>query len=220
MRRFLLFLALFALFFTGCTNPTHVYHPLDYPEQSKGEVVKYEGVQLKMKSRKIAYESKVSDTLTLFRTNRFCYDPQNDYLVFPKDKNVSKNAESDGLYFIVPRDNVTLCRNAEVKNNSYFARNHPLHGFTIGAIVLGGVAAMGTFALTPFILFFSQGSSSGYFTFIAAMTGIGAAAGGSGGFLIDSAINAGNLIEDVKESCQAYFKEDELNEFLDGNLCF
>ena len=63
MRRFLLLLALFALFFTGCTNPTHVYHPLDYPEQSKGEVVKYEGVQLKMKSRKIAYESKVSDMI-------------------------------------------------------------------------------------------------------------------------------------------------------------
>ena len=218
MKKILLLIVSTFLLLTGCTNPTHVYHPLDYPEQSKGEVVKYEDVQIKMKSRNIAYESKVSDTLMLFRTNRFCYDPQNDYFVFPKDKSVPRNAESDGLYFIVPRDNVTLCRNGAVKNNSYFWRNHPLHGFTMGAAVLGAAAAAGSFAMAPLLFFLSEGAGAS--TFIATMIGLGAVVGGTGGFLIDSAWNSGHLVDEVKESCDAYFKEEELKEFLNENLCF
>lgn len=218
MKKFLLLIVSTFLLLTGCTNPTHVYHPLDYPEQSKGEVVKYEGAKIKMKSGNIAYESGVSDSLMLFRANRFCYDPQNDYFVFPKDKSVPKNAESDGLYFIVPRDNVTLCRNGTVKNNSYFWRNHPLHGFTMGAAVLGAAAAAGSFAMAPLLFFLSEGAGAS--TFIATMIGLGVVVGGTGGFLIDSAWNAGHLVDEVKESCDAYFKEDELKEFLNENLCF
>ncbi|MBR6448471.1 MAG: hypothetical protein IKS96_00760, partial [Fibrobacter sp.] len=97
---------------------------MDYPEQSKGEIVKYEGVQLKIQTESIAYESKVSDSLMLFRANRFCYDPQNKYFVFPKSKEALSDEEGEGLYFIVPKDNVTLCKNALIKNNSYFSRNH------------------------------------------------------------------------------------------------
>lgn len=218
MKKILLLIVSTFLLLTGCANPTHVYHPLDYPKQSKGEVVKYEGVQIKMKSRNIAYESEVSDSLMLFRANRFCYDPQNDYLVFPKDKSVPRNAESDGLYFIVPRDNVTLCRNGAVKNNSYFWRSHPLHGFTMGAVFLGAAAAAGSLAMAPLLMFLSEGSGAS--SFIAAMTGLGGMVGGTGGFLIELARNDGHLVEDVKESCEAYFKEDELKEFLDENLCF
>ena len=218
MKKFLLLIVSTFLLLTGCTNPTHVYHPLDYPEQSKGEVVKYEGAKIKMKSGNIAYESGVSDSLMLFRANRFCYDLQNDYFVFPKDKSVPRNAESDGLYFIVPRDNVTLCRNGAVKNNSYFWRNHPLHGFTMGAAVLGAAAAAGSFAMAPLLFFLSEGAGAS--TFIATMIGLGVVVGGTGGFLIDSAWNAGHLVDEVKESCDAYFKEDELKEFLNENLCF
>ncbi|MBP5768000.1 MAG: hypothetical protein J6W51_02655 [Fibrobacter sp.] len=218
MKKFLLLIVSTFLLLTGCTNPTHVYHPLDYPEQSKGEVVKYEGAKIKMKSGNIAYESGVSDSLMLFRANRFCYDPQNDYFVFPKDKSVPRNAESDGLYFIVPRDNVTLCRNGAVKNNSYFWRNHPLHGFTMGAAVLGAAAAAGSFAMAPLLFFLSEGAGAS--TFIATMIGLGVVVGGTGGFLIDSAWNAGHLVDEVKESCDAYFKEEELKEFLNENLCF
>ena len=218
MKKILLLIVSTFLLLTGCTNPTHVYHPLDYPEQSKGEVVKYEGAKIKMKSGNIAYESGVSDSLMLFRANRFCYDLQNDYFVFPKDKSVPRNAESDGLYFIVPRDNVTLCRNGAVKNNSYFWRNHPLHGFTMGAAVLGAAAAAGSFAMAPLLFFLSEGAGAS--TFIATMIGLGVVVGGTGGFLIDSAWNAGHLVDEVKESCDAYFKEDELKEFLNENLCF
>ena len=129
-----------------------------------------------------------------------------------------RNAESDGLYFIVPRDNVTLCRNGAVKNNSYFWRNHPLHGFTMGAAVLGAAAAAGSFAMAPLLFFLSEGAGAS--TFIATMIGLGVVVGGTGGFLIDSAWNAGHLVDEVKESCDAYFKEEELKEFLNENLCF
>ena len=107
-----------------------------------------------MKSNDIAYESKVSDSLMLFRANRFCYDPQNNYFVFPKSKMVSDDAESDGLYFVVPKDNVTLCKNAEVKNNSYFSRNHMLNGAVVGGIFLGAVGAVGASVMIPMMLVF------------------------------------------------------------------
>ena len=218
MKKILFLLASVLLLFTGCTNPTHVYHPLDYPEKSKGEVVKYEGVRIKIQTESIAYESKVSDSLMLFKTNRFCYDPQNNYFVFPKSKEALSDEEGEGLYFIVPKDNVTLCKNAEVKNNSYFARNHPLHGFTIGAAALGAAAAAGSLALAPMLFFLSGGE--GIMPFVLGMTGIGVVAGGLGGLMIDSAVNAKHPVEDVKEFCQAYFNEEESEEFLNGNLCF
>jgi len=218
MKKILFLLASVLLLFTGCTNPTHIYHPLDYPEQSKGEVVKYEDVQIKMKSRNIAYESKVSDTLMLFRANRFCYDPQNDYFVFPKSKDALSNETGDGLYFIVPKDNVTLCKNAVVKNNSYFSRNHMLNGAVVGGVFLGAVGAVGAMVMMPLFLFVSNGAGFGPLFWGA--TGGGAVLGSAIGFAANSAIHSEKLIEEVNETCDAYYTEEELNYYLERNLCF
>jgi hypothetical protein len=49
--RILLFIASIFLILTGCTNPTRTYHPLDKPETSKGEIVKYENAEIKVKYR-------------------------------------------------------------------------------------------------------------------------------------------------------------------------
>lgn len=218
MRRFLLLLALFALFFTGCTNPTHVYHPLDFPEKNKGEIVKYEGVRIKIQTESIAYESKVSDSLMLFRANRFCYDPQNKYFVFPKSKEALSDEEGEGLYFIVPKDNVTLCKNALIKNNSYFSRNHMLNGAVGGGVFLGAVGAVGAAVMIPMMLVLSNGEGAGLLFW--GMTGVGVALGTAIGFTANSAIHSNNLIEEVKETCDAYYNEEELNYFLERNLCF
>ena len=218
MKKILFLLASVLLLFTGCTNPTHVYHPLDFPEKNKGEIVKYEGVQIKIKSNDIAYESKVSDSLMLFRANRFCYDPQNNYFVFPKSKNAQSDEEDEGLFFIVPKDNVTLCKNALIKNNSYFSRNHMLNGAVGGGVFLGAVGAVGAMVMMPLFLFVSNGAGFGPLFWGA--TGGGAVLGSAIGFAANSAIHSEKLIEEVNETCDAYYNEEELNYFLERNLCF
>ena len=218
MKKILLLIVSVFLLFTGCTNPTHIYHPLDYPEQSKGEVVKYEGAQIKIKWNDIAYESKVSDSLMLFRANRFCYDPQNDYFVFPKSKDALSNETGDGLYFIVPKDNVTLCKNAVVKNNSYFSRNHMVNGAVVGGAFLGAIGAVGALAMAPLFLFLSNGGSASLL--IWGTTGAGVVIGSAIGFTVNSAIHSEKLIDDIKETCDAYYTEEELNYYLERNLCF
>jgi hypothetical protein len=72
--------------------------------------------------------------------------------------------------------------------------------------------------MAPLLFFLSEGAGAS--TFIATMIGLGVVVGGTGGFLIDSAWNSGHLVDEVKESCDAYFKEEELKEFLNENLCF
>ena len=222
--RVLLFIASMFLVLTGCTNPTQKYHPLDLPEQSKGEIVKYEDVQIKTKYRSdFAFEVKTpgsADSVKFFATEHFCYDPQNRNLVVPlkdRDNSLLANSPKDSLFVAIPRDSVTVCKNG-VKNNSYFSRNHALHGFTYGAVVGGSLMGLGAMAMAPFFLLLSNGSFNAGL-FILSMTGIGAAGGGLVGTTFDLGLN-GKVVEEVQERCSAYYTEEELEKFLDTYRCY
>ena len=206
---FILFIAVFLC--TGCTNPTHSYHPLEQQERSKGENVKYEGATVKPRGTKISFESKMGDSLTLFAANKFCYDATNKYLVFPTTR------EDEGYFLVIPKDSVTLCKNGEVRDNSLFSRNHMLRGFTIGAIIGGGIGAMAGFPTAIFFSLFGDGSAFNLIFW--AITGTGAGIGAATGALVDPAIH-GEVVSDIQEGCPAYFTEEEQMEYLNKNLCF
>ena len=212
-KKFLIpFLILLAAFlFTGCTNPTHIYQPTEIPDKTKGENVKYEGATIKPRGTKISFESKTGDSTTIFQTNRFCYDPTNDYLVFPTTR------ADEGYYLIIPKDSVTLCKDGEAWNNSYFSRNHLLRGFVIGSIIGGGIGA--TVGL-PMAVFFSLfGDGSAFNLIFWTITGIGAGIGAATGTLVDPALH-GEIVSDIQEGCPSYFTEEEQQEYLNRNLCF
>lgn len=215
MNKTLLFLLAVVLFLVGCANPTHVYHPLELPDANKGEIVKYENVILKVQPRSVAYELKTNGVVTLFGADRFCYDPQNDYIAIPTGPVPSLDPATDGLFFVVPKDSVTLCKNGVVKNNSYFSRNHVLKGFTIGTIAVGGFMTFGALALSPMFLLFGADVTP----FILGSMGIGVVTGGAGGSLLGYGLND-RIVEDIEETCSEYFTEEELKYYLEANLCF
>ena len=200
-----------AFLFTGCANPTHSYLPTDIPERSKGEYVKYEGVKMQPQGTRISFESKMGDSLTMFQTTGFCYDPKNDYIVFPTTR------ADEGYYLIVPRDSVTLCKNGAARNNSLFSRNHLLRGLTIGTIIGGGIGTMLGIPMALFLSLFGDGSAfeAIWFTFIGVGAGTGAVIGGT----VDPAIH-GEIVSDIQEGCPSYYTEEEQQEYLNRNLCY
>ena len=200
-----------AFLFTGCANPTHSYLPTDIPERSKGEYVKYEGVKIKPQGTRVSFESKMGDSLTMFQTTGFCYDPRNDYLVFPTSRS------NEGYYMIIPTDSVTLCKNGEVWNNSYFSRNHLLRGLTIGLIIGGGIGAIGGFPAAAFAAILGDGSA--FSTVFWGMTTLGAGIGAIIGGTVDPTIHQ-SFVDDIKFGCPSYYTEEELQEYLNKNLCY
>ena len=206
-----LFLFIATLLCTACSNPTHTYHPTKLQERSKGEYVKYEGVTLKPQPTKISFESKVGDSLTMFAADQFCYDQKNDYLVFPTTR------ADEGYYMIIPRDSVTLCKNGYVRDNSYFSRNHLLRGFTLGALIGGGIGALTSLPVLAIIAILGDGTvvSSFFWTF----TGVGAGIGATTGAIVDPAIHK-TAIDGIHETCPSYFTEEEQKEYLNNNPCF
>lgn len=223
MKRLLLLLSALLLLFTGCANPTvsRIHHPLDMPEKSKTEIVKYEGVTPKTISRSISYESRTEADTTLFTSRRFCYDPQNDYVVIPnvQDSIVGSFLYSDslnkGLYRVIPKDSITICK-GDFKNNSYFSRNHALHGLGMGALcggMFGGLVGIGGGAI--FIL---TGGDWGAFILISA--GVSAAIGAPIGLVAEGVANSGKPVDDVEYRCDAYYSEGELLDFLNKNRCY
>ena len=210
---FIIAVALYAVafLFTGCANPTHSYLPTDIPERSKGEYVKYEGVKMQPQGTRISFESKMGDSLTMFQTTGFCYDPQNDYLVFPTSRS------GEGYYIIIPTDSVTLCKNGEVWNNSYFSRNHLLRGIVIGGILGGGIGAFAGFPMAAIFSLMGDGSNFGLLwgLFAGSVATIGAATGA----IVDPAIHQ-SFVDDIKFGCPSYYTEEELQEYLNKNLCY
>ena len=200
-----------ASLFTGCANPTNIYKPTELPERTKGEYVKYEGTDIKTQGTQVAFESKTADSMTVFQTTGFCYDPKNDYIVFPTTR------ADEGYYLIVPRDSVTLCKNGAARNNSLFSRNHLLRGLTIGTIIGGGIGTMLGFPMALFLSLFGDGSAfeAIWFTFIGVGAGTGAVIGGT----VDPAIH-GEIVSDIQEGCPSYFTEEEQQEYLNRNLCY
>ena len=220
--RVLLFIASLFIVLTGCTNPTQKYHPLDTPEMSKGEIVKYEGAEMKTKSRDLTYEIKTpgsEDSVKFYGASHFCYDKVNRNIVVPlKERDASFAATpKDGLFVAIPRDSVTICKDG-LRNNSYFARNHALHGFTYGAIVGGTLMGLAALGMAPLLLFYSEGAFN-FGMFFLGMTGIGAGAGGLVGTTFDLAVN-GKAVDEVEERCSAYYTEEELEKFLNSHQCF
>lgn len=200
-----------AFLFTGCANPTHSYLPTDIPERSKGEYVKYEGVKIKPQGTRVSFESKMGDSLTMFQTTGFCYDPQNDYLVFPTSRS------NEGYYMIIPTDSVTLCKNGEVWNNSYFSRNHLLRGLTIGLIIGGGIGAIMGFPVATFAALLGDGSA--FDAFFWGTTALGAGTGAIIGGTVDPTIHQ-SFVDDIRFGCPSYYTEEELQEYLNKNLCY
>lgn len=204
--------------FTGCTNPTHVYHPLELPEQGKSEIVKYEGVDLDVKSTTVAYEARTDSVTKLFSAHSFCYDPQNDYLVFPRDTSYVYEKEANNGYFVVvPRDSVTLCKNGQVKNNAYFWRNHLLSGFTMG-FVIGGLFFALPYASLGLLL-----SAMGYTDVVAEYFLIGTGTGGAFGGLVGLGVGSIGqpIVDEIQERCSEYYDNDEnLADFLEKYRCY
>lgn len=214
----LLFVAMLWLF-TGCTNPTHVYHPLELPEQGKSEIVKYEGVDLDVKSATVAYEARTDSVTKLFRAQSFCYDPQNDYLVFPRDTTsyFYEKEANNGYFVVVPRDSVTLCKNGQVKNNAYFWRNHPLSGLTLGVIFGGLILALPS-AYMGIIL-----SVMGNTDIVAECFLIGAGTGGALGGVVGLGIGSIGrpLVDEIQERSSEYYDDDkDLADFLEKYRCY
>ncbi len=200
-----------AFLFTGCANPTNIYKPTELPERTKGEYVQYKGADIKTKGTQVAFESKTGDGMTVFQTTGFCYDPINDYIVFPTTR------ADEGYYLIVPRDSVTLCKNGAARNNSLFSRNHLLRGLTLGTIIGGGIGTMLGIPMALFLSLFGDGSAFEviWFTFIGVGAGTGAVIGGT----VDPAIH-GEIVSDIQEGCPSYFTEEEEQEYLNKNLCY
>ena len=200
-----------AFLFTGCTNPTHIYKPTEVPEKTKGEYVKYEGVTVKTKGTQVAFESKTADSMTVFQTTGFCYDPKNDYVVFPT------NRSEEGYYLIIPRDSVTLCKNGAARDNSLFSRNHLLRGLTLGLIIGGGIGAIAGLPVATFAALLGDGSAFNVFFWgtVALVAGTGAVIGGT----VDPAVH-GEIVSDIQEGCPSYFTEEEQQEYLNRNLCY
>jgi len=206
-----LFLFIAALLCTACTNPTHSYHPLEQQQRSKSENVKYEGASITPHTTKISFESKTGDSLTMFAADKFCYDAQNDYLVFPTTR------ADEGYYLVIPKDSVTLCKDGFVRDNSYFSRNHLLRGFVLGTIIGGGFGAMVGLPMATFFSLFGDGSAFNliYWT----ITGIGAGIGATTGAVVDPVIHK-EAVSDIQETCPSYFTEEEQKEYLNKNLCY
>lgn len=200
-----------AFLFTGCANPTHSYLPTDIPERSKGEYVKYEGVKMQPQGTRISFESKMGDSLTMFQTTGFCYDPKNDYIVFPTTR------ADEGYYLIIPRDSVTLCKNGAARDNSLFSRNHLLRGLTLGLIIGGGIGAIAGLPVATFAAILGDGSAFNVFFWgtVALGAGTGAVIGGT----VDPAVH-GEIVSDIQEGCPSYFTEEEQQEYLNKNLCY
>lgn len=223
MKKFLVIASLFLLF-TGCANPTisRIHHPLDKPEKSRAETVKYEGITPKTISRELSFESRTDVDTTLFSADRFCYDPQNDYVVIPKARDVAAwqydESLNGGLYVVIPKDSITMCKDG-FKNNSYFSRNHALHGLVIGAVVGGGLGAIIGVAGGWMVAFMAQDGGV-YGSFILASTAIGAVLSAPIGLFADGISNAGHGIEDIEYRCSSYFTESELISFLNNNRCY
>ena len=216
MNKLFLFLALGALLLSGCTNPTRSYHPLELPERSKGEFVRYEGATPKIGSTAVAYEAKIDSARRLFYAQGFCYDAQNDYLVFPGTRDEINYTPKDGRYFVVPRRSVKLCKDGKLKNNSYFSRHHAFRGATLGLI--GGGLGVAVAAL-PFYAILSAFNASNAAMLYGAAVGIGTVVGGGLGSLLGIVVNGG-VADDVQETCEAYFTREELANYLNNNLCF
>lgn len=206
-----LFLFIAALLCTACTNPTHSYHPLEQQERSKGENVKYEGATITPRGTKISFESRVGDSITMFAADKFCYDAQNDYLVFPTSR------ANEGYYLVIPKDSVTLCKDGFVRDNSYFSRNHLLRGLVIGGLIGGGIGAIAGFPMAVFLSLFGDGSAFNLFFWT--FTGVGAGIGATTGAVVDPAIHK-EAVSDIQEACPSYFTEEEQKEYLNKNLCY
>ena len=216
MNKILLFLAVSVFLLSGCANPTRSYHPLELPDRNKGEVVKYEGVAPKTKFTGVAYEAKTGDSLSLFYAQRFCYDAQNDYLVFPNSADEFSYTPKDGLYLAVPRTAVKLCKDGKVKNNSFYSRNHALRGASIGAIGAGGLVAIATF---PVFLILGSLDATAASVIYLGMVGGSAVVGGGIGMLVGIMVN-GSVVDEIEDACAEYFTEEELAKYLNSNLCF
>jgi hypothetical protein len=72
--------------------------------------------------------------------------------------------------------------------------------------------------MAPIFLFYSEGAAN-VGLLIAGMVGIGAGVGGLIGTTADLAVN-GKAVEEFQESCSAYFTEEELEKYLNDNLCY
>ncbi|WP_407449381.1 hypothetical protein [Fibrobacter sp.] len=196
----------------GCADPTHIYHPLEVPEKTKGEYVKYEGVKLKERNKTLAFEIRDGDTTSLFSAEKFCYDKLNDYVVFPTSR------ANEGYYLIVPRDSINICKKGKIRNNSEFSRNHVLHGLVVGAIVVGGAGAVGGLLISPFILVLSNGSAN-MGAIILTFAGAGMVLGGVTGAAFEPLIKQ-ERYEEIQYSCSAYYDNKHLEKFLNKNSCY
>ena len=77
---------------------------------------------------------------------------------------------------------------------------------------------LGALAAAPIFLFYSEGAAN-VGLIIVGMVGVGAGAGGLFGTTIDLGYN-GKAVEEFQESCSAYFTEEELEKYLNDNLCY
>ena len=216
MNKILLFLAVSVFLLSGCANPTHSYHPLELPDRNKGEIVQYEGVTPKTRLTGVAYEAKTGDSLNLFYAQRFCYDPQNDYIVLPNSADEFSYTPKDGMYLAIPRTSVKLCKDGKLKNNSYFSRHHALRGAAFGALGVGAGVAIAFF---PFYVLLSFADASAATLAYLSMVGISAGVGGGVGTIMGILVNGG-VVDEIEDACAEYFTEEELAKYLNSNLCF
>lgn len=215
--RFLLLVVSLFLILTGCSHTIRPgLHPLDLPEQSKAEIVKYENIKINTKNkykRFFVYETKTpgrADSIRAFGAKDFCYDPQNRNFVVPlKGDYGFDNDPSDGLFVAIPRDSVTLCKKG-IRDTTYWVRHHALRGLIYGALI-GGV-------VTSFV---------GFYGMLVTLTevnllpffGIGAGIGAPLGSLIVT-VKHGQPTEDTQERCSQYYTDKELEVYLNRNLCY
>ena len=215
--RFLLLVVSLFLILTGCSHTIRPgLHPLDLPEQSKAEIVKYENIKINTKNkykRFFVYETKTpgrADSIRAFGAKDFCYDPQNRNFVVPlKGDYGFDNEPSDGLFVAIPRDGVTLCKKG-IRDTTYWVRHHALRGLIYGALI-GGV-------VTSFV---------GFYGMLVTLTevnllpffGIGAGIGAPLGSLFVT-VKHGQPTEDTQERCSQYYTDKELEVYLNRNLCY
>ena len=218
--RFLLLVVSLFLILTGCSHTIRPgLHPLDLPEQSKAEIVKYENIKINTKNkykRFFVYETKTpgrADSIRAFGAKDFCYDPQNRNFVVPlKGDYDFDNEPSDGLFVAIPRDSVTLCKKG-IRDTTYWARHHALRGLIYGTLI-GGVITGYFFGG---LLSIAAAEDTGII--MASMFGIGAAIGGPLGSLFVT-VKHGQPTEDTQERCSQYYTDKELEVYLNRNLCY